>query len=273
MVGEPFNEAGSDRKVLTAGEGASGRLDSWLARELPGELSRSRLKALILDGQVSVNGTPVTEARHKVKPGDLIEVLLPPAEDPTPLPENIPLDILYEDGDIVVLVKPAGLVVHPGPGNWSGTLVNALIHHCGGSLSGIGGVRRPGIVHRLDKDTSGIMVVAKNDRAHRGLAAQFADHGRTGPLERGYKAFVWGRPGALKGTIDAPLGRAADRTRRAVRDETVPRCAPRRHPLQRHRALWRKAGRQLRRRACWNAGWRRGAPTRSASTSPISATL
>ena len=219
MLGEPFSEAATDRKVLTADAGASGRLDAWLAQELPGVLSRSRLKALILGGQVSVNGTSVTEASYKVKPGDRVEVRLPPAEDPTPLPEDIPLHILHEDRDIVVLLKPAGLVVHPGPGNWSGTLVNALIHHCGDTLSGIGGVRRPGIVHRLDKDTSGIMVVAKNDRAHQGLAAQFADHGRTGPLERGYKAFVWGRPRALKGTIDAPLGRAADRTRRAVREE------------------------------------------------------
>ena len=222
MVGEPNNEAGSDRKVLTAGEDASGRLDSWLAQALPDGPSRNRLKALILGGHVSVNGSAVTEARHRVRPGDRIEVRLPPAEDPAPLPEDIPLHILHEDAEIVVLVKPAGLVVHPGPGNWTGTLVNALIHHCGDSLSGIGGVRRPGIVHRLDKDTSGVMVVAKTDRAHQGLAAQFADHGRTGPLERGYKAFVWGRPASLKGTIDVPLGRAADRVRRAVRGEDSP---------------------------------------------------
>lgn len=125
----------------------------------------------------------------------------------------------YEDEDLIVLVKPAGLVVHPGAGNWTGTLVNALIYHCGDSLSGIGGVKRPGIVHRLDKETSGVMVVAKNDNAHRHLAAQFADHGRTGPLERAYKAVVWGRPRTLRGTVDAALGRGTDRTKRAVKNE------------------------------------------------------
>ena len=112
--------------------------------------------------------------------------------------------------------KPAGLVVHPGAGNWSGTLVNALIHHCGDSLSGIGGVRRPGIVHRLDKDTSGVLVAAKTDRAHKALSAAFADHGRDGDLERAYLALVWNIPARATGTVDAPLGRAADRVRRAV---------------------------------------------------------
>jgi 23S rRNA pseudouridine1911/1915/1917 synthase len=218
-MGEPFSEAEADKKVLTAGTDAGGRLDAWLAAELSDALSRNRVKALIEGGQVSVNGQPVTEPKRKVRPDDRIEVIVPPAEDPTPLPEDIPLEILYEDDDLIVLVKPAGLVVHPGPGNWTGTLVNALIHHCGTSLSGIGGVRRPGIVHRLDKETSGIMVVAKTDTAHRGLAAQFADHGRTGPLERAYRAFVWGRPKQLKGTVDAPLGRAADRLKRAVKHE------------------------------------------------------
>lgn len=218
-MGEPFNEAEADKKVLTADAEAGGRLDVWLAAALPDTLSRNRIKALIEDGRVSVDGSVVTEAKRKVKPGNVVEVTVPPAEDPTPLAEDIPLDVLYEDDDLIVLVKPAGLVVHPGPGNWTGTLVNALIHHCGASLSGIGGVRRPGIVHRLDKETSGVMVVAKTDRAHRGLAAQFADHGRTGPLERAYRAFVWGRPRQLKGTIDAPLGRASDRVKRAVKQE------------------------------------------------------
>lgn len=126
--------------------------------------------------------------------------------------------MLYEDDDVIVISKPAGLVVHPAAGNWTGTLVNALIHHCGDSLSGIGGVRRPGIVHRLDKDTTGVMVVAKNDVAHRHLSLQFADHGRTTSLERAYQAIVWGRPRQLVGTIDAPLGRSSsDRTRRAVK--------------------------------------------------------
>jgi 23S rRNA pseudouridine1911/1915/1917 synthase len=218
-MGEPFSEADADKKVLTVGADAGGRLDAWLAAELSGALSRNRIKALIESGQVSVNGDAVTEPKRKVRPDDRVEVVVPPPEDPTPLPEDIPLDILYEDDDLIVLVKPAGLVVHPGPGNWTGTLVNALIHHCGSSLSGIGGVRRPGIVHRLDKETSGVMVVAKTDIAHRGLAAQFADHGRTGPLERAYRAFVWGRPKQLKGTVDAPLGRAGDRLKRAVKHE------------------------------------------------------
>jgi len=124
--------------------------------------------------------------------------------------------VLYEDDALIVINKPAGLVVHPGAGNWTGTLVNALIHHCGDSLSGIGGVRRPGIVHRLDKETSGVMVVAKTDRAHKALSEAFADHGRTGDLERAYLALVWGIPQRPTGTVDAPLGRAADRVRRAV---------------------------------------------------------
>ena len=143
--------------------------------------------------------------------------MVPPAEDAEPQGEDIPLDVVYEDDELIVIDKPAGLVVHPAAGNWTGTLVNALIAHCGDSLSGIGGVRRPGIVHRLDKDTTGLMVVAKTDRAHAGLAAQFADHGRTGPLERGYLALVWGSPEPFRGTIDAPLGRSSsDRTKMAI---------------------------------------------------------
>lgn len=218
-MADHFSEAEAGRKVLTAGGDAGGRVDAWLAAELAGELSRSRIKALIEGGHVAINGLVAAEPKQKIRPGDRVSVIMPPAEDPAPKPEAIPLDVLYEDAALIVLVKPAGLVVHPGPGNWTGTLVNALIHRCGESLSGIGGVRRPGIVHRLDKETSGVMVVAKTDHAHRALAAQFADHGRTGPLERAYDAFVWGRPRELKGTVDAPLGRAADRLRRAVRHE------------------------------------------------------
>lgn len=218
-MNDPFKEAMPIRKVLSAPEDAEGRLDAYLAGALGGEFSRNRLKSLIEQGEVTVNGTCVTEPKRKVRPGDQIEIGLPEPEAPEPLGENIPLDILYEDGDLIVLHKPPGLVVHPGAGNWTGTLVNALIHHCGDSLSGIGGVKRPGIVHRLDKDTSGVMVVAKNDLAHRHLSDQFADHGRTGPLERAYRAVVWGRPRQLKGTIDAPLGRAGDRIKRAVKKE------------------------------------------------------
>ncbi|MCL6707303.1 RluA family pseudouridine synthase [Pseudomonas sp. R2.Fl] len=218
-MNDPFKEGEAPRKALIAGEDAEGRLDAWLAAALDGELSRSRVKALIEQGAVLVNGAVVTEPKKKVHPGDAVEVVMPEPEDPEPKGEDIPLDVLYEDADLIVIAKPPGLVVHPGAGNWTGTLVNALIHHCGDSLSGIGGVRRPGIVHRLDKDTSGVMVVAKNDAAHRHLAEQFADHGRTGPLERAYLAVVWGRPRSLHGTIDAPLGRAGDRTKRAVKRE------------------------------------------------------
>lgn len=219
-MSDPFSEAEAPRKVLTAGDEAEGRLDAWLTGELDGEFSRSRVKALIEQGAVTLNGKVVTEPKKKVSSGDVLEIVLPEPEDPEPKGEDIPLTVLYEDEDLIVISKPAGLVVHPGAGNWTGTLVNALIHHCGDSLSGIGGVKRPGIVHRLDKDTSGVMVVAKNDIAHRHLADQFADHGRTGPLERAYQAVVWGRPNGLKGTIDAPLGRSgADRTKRTVKRE------------------------------------------------------
>jgi 23S rRNA pseudouridine1911/1915/1917 synthase len=217
-MSEPFTQADDDRKELTADEDASGRLDAWLAGVLTGQISRSRIKDLIVSGAVNLNGVTVREAKRRVTPGDRVELVIPEPVDATPQAEDIPLTILHEDDDLVVLSKPAGLVVHPGAGNWSGTLVNALLHHCGTSLSGIGGVRRPGIVHRLDKDTSGVMVVAKNDLAHGHLAGQFADHGRSGPLQRAYLALVWGQLEPSKGKIDAPLGRAgSDRTRRAVK--------------------------------------------------------
>jgi len=217
-LNDPFKEAADNRKVLTADESAEGRLDAWLTAQFGKEFSRSRIQALIKADAVLLNGEPVTDAKRKVRPGDVYEITLPEPEDPTPQGEDIPLDILYEDEDVVVIAKPAGLVVHPGAGNWTGTLVNALIYHCGDSLSGIGGVRRPGIVHRLDKDTTGVMVVAKNDVAHRHLSLQFADHGRTTSLERAYQAIVWGRPRLLNGTVNVPLGRSTgDRTRRAVK--------------------------------------------------------
>ncbi len=215
---EPFTQAGSRMKVLTADENAAGRLDAWLAAAVDGDLSRSRIKALILEGAVRIGDAAVREAKHRIKPGDVVEIHMPEPEEANPAPEAIPIDVLYEDDDIIVVSKPAGLVVHPGAGNASGTLVNALIHHCGRSLSGIGGVRRPGIVHRLDKNTSGVMVVAKNDAAHRHLSEQFADHGRSGALKRAYLAYVWGTPAPLKGVVDAPLGRAgSDRTKREVK--------------------------------------------------------
>ncbi len=207
--------------MLTAStEDAGQRLDQWLAGKLAPQLSRSRIQALIKQGAIKLDGNPVSEVRHKLKAGESLTIEVPEPEPAEPVGEDIPLDILYEDNELIVINKPAGLVVHPGAGNWTGTLVNALIHHCGDSLSGIGGVRRPGIVHRLDKDTSGVLVAAKTDRAHKSLSAAFADHGRDGELERAYVALVWGAPERPTGTIDAALGRAADRVRRAVVRET-----------------------------------------------------
>src|SRR4051794_37628275 len=193
-------------EVIVAGDEGSVRLDRVLALRRP-ELSRSRLKALILAGQVAVKGAPIRDPAYHVAKGDTITIDVPEAVAAEPAGEAITLDIVYEDDDLIVIDKPRDLVVHPAAGHETGTLVNALIAHCGASLSGIGGVRRPGIVHRLDKDTTGLMVVAKNDRAHASLTAQFADHGRTGPMQRGYMAFVWGMPSRQRGTIDAPIDR------------------------------------------------------------------
>jgi 23S rRNA pseudouridine1911/1915/1917 synthase len=197
---------GRKLEVVVAGDEGSARLDRVLAQRQT-ELSRSRLKALILAGSVTVRDTPVRDPAYHVAKGDTIIIDVPEAAPAEPQGEDIALDIVFEDDDIIVIDKPKGLVVHPAAGHESGTLVNALIAHCGASLSGIGGVRRPGIVHRLDKDTTGLMVVAKNDHAHQSLTAQFADHGRTGPMQRGYKAFVWGTPGRQRGTVDAPIDR------------------------------------------------------------------
>ncbi|MBC8020798.1 MAG: RluA family pseudouridine synthase [Methyloceanibacter sp.] len=192
------------------------RLDRFLSERLP-ELSRTRVQNLIKEGRVSLDGATIVEVKYRVKPGERFAVDLPPAAPPQPRAEAIPLKLVYEDDALIVIDKPAGLVVHPGAGHDTGTLVNALIAHCGESLSGIGGVARPGIVHRLDKDTSGLMVVAKTDQAHRALAEQFADHGRSGALERGYLALVWGVPSRPHGTVDAPIGRhPTSRTKMAV---------------------------------------------------------
>jgi 23S rRNA pseudouridine1911/1915/1917 synthase len=204
---------------------AASRLDKALAVLIP-EMSRTRIQALAADGCVSVNGASETTVSRKMILGDIVALDEPPAAPPEPLGENIPLTILHEDADLIVLYKPAGLVVHPSGGHETGTLVNALIAHCGASLSGIGGIMRPGIVHRLDKDTSGVMVVAKNDRAHRALSEQFADHGRTGPLERAYVAFVWGVPARKQGTIHTYIDRStANREKMAVTKEGVGREA------------------------------------------------
>ena len=197
---------GQRQEVTVAGDEGSPRLDRVLAVRVA-ELSRSRLKALILAGQVSIKSAPVRDPAYHVARGDTITIDVPQAVPAEPAGENIALDIVYEDDDIIVIDKPRGLVVHPAAGHETGTLVNALIAHCGASLSGIGGVRRPGIVHRLDKDTTGLMVAAKNDRAHQSLTAQFADHGRTGEMRRGYMAFVWGVPTRQRGTVEAPIDR------------------------------------------------------------------
>ncbi len=198
-------------------EAAGGRLDAVLAGALPA-FSRSRIKDLILAGAAAINGQTATEPRTRVRPGDTLLLVAPPPREAEPEPEDIPLVILYEDAELIVVDKPAGMVVHPAPGSPSGTLVNALLFHCRDSLPGINGVRRPGIVHRLDKDTSGVIVAAKTDAAMAHLAAQFADHGRTGPLHRAYTAFAWGRIQQGRGTIDAPLGRDPNnRLRQAVR--------------------------------------------------------
>jgi 23S rRNA pseudouridine1911/1915/1917 synthase len=212
------SDSGQRLEVIVEGDEGFGRLDRVLALRRP-ELSRSRLKALILDGRVAIMGTPVRDPAYHVAKGDTITIDVPPAVAAEPKAEAIALDIVYEDDDIIVINKPKGLVVHPAAGHETGTLVNALIAHCGNSLSGIGGVKRPGIVHRLDKDTTGLMVAAKNDRAHQSLTQQFADHGRTGAMRRGYLAFAWGVLNRQRGTVDAPIDRHPHaREKMAVRE-------------------------------------------------------
>lgn len=203
--------------LTVAAPDAGLRLDRYLASHLGG-LSRARIQALIRKGQVEGTAGPLGDPGHKVAPGQTIRITIPPPEPATPAAERLPLTIVHEDRHLIVVDKPAGLVVHPAAGHAQGTLVNALIAHCGDELSGIGGIRRPGIVHRLDKDTSGLLVVAKSDAAHQGLAEQFAAHGVDGRLIRTYEAFVWGVPARMSGVIDANLGRSTtNRTRMAVR--------------------------------------------------------
>jgi 23S rRNA pseudouridine1911/1915/1917 synthase len=221
-----------DVSVVETAAGA--RLDKWLAEAATSApldhqpLSRARLQALIAEGAVLRAGdaAPTTTGRTSVKYGEIWRVTLPPPIAAEPAGEAIPLVVVHEDRDLIVIDKPAGLVVHPAAGHATGTLVNALIAHCGDSLSGIGGVRRPGIVHRLDKDTSGLLVVAKNDAAHRHLAAQFASHGADGRLERRYVAIVWGAPERPTGRIEAALARSrTQRTKMAVVRDDVGRAA------------------------------------------------
>lgn len=185
-----------------AAEDAGERLDRFLAGR-QGEMSRARIKALIAAGGVSSAGETIAEPAHRVKPGGVYQFRVPPAAPAAPAAQAITLSVLFEDEHLIVVDKPAGMVVHPAPGNPDRTLVNALLHHCGASLSGIGGVRRPGIVHRIDKDTSGLIVAAKNDLAHAGLARQFAAH----DLARAYSALVLGVPSPLSGEVEGNIGR------------------------------------------------------------------
>lgn len=187
------------------------RIDRYLSEQLP-EISRSYLQKVIRDGGVLVSGSPI-KANYKVNIGDVIELLLPPAVEPEIQPEDLPLSILYEDSDVIFVNKPKGMVVHPSAGHTSGTLVNGLLYHCQGELSGINGVMRPGIVHRIDKDTTGVLVVCKNDWAHNRVAEQLKEHSIT----RRYRAIVWGSLKEDVGTVDAPVGRhPVDRKRMAV---------------------------------------------------------
>lgn len=217
-MNEADNQAGRIRKVLIADSDACGRrLDQWLAGQLAPGLSRSRIQALIGEGAVRLDGAAAGNGKRKLAGGETVSLIMPEPVASVPQGEAIALNILYEDEHLIVVDKPAGLVVHPGAGNQTGTLVNALIHHCGGKLSSLGGELRPGIVHRLDKDSSGVLVAAKTDAAHAALAQAFADHGRSGDLERSYCALVWGAPERQKGSIAASLARSrSDPTRRAV---------------------------------------------------------
>jgi 23S rRNA pseudouridine1911/1915/1917 synthase len=208
-------EARSETIIVDPAE-AGARLDLFLTRRLAG-FSRSRVQALIRAGSVFKSGETVETTRERVKLGEVYTVIVPSARPAVLQPETIALSIVYEDDHLVIIDKPKGMVVHPGTGHETGTLVNALMAHCGDSLSGIGGVKRPGIVHRLDKGTTGLLVVAKTDLAHRRLAEQFARHGADGQLVRSYLALCWGVPERRRGRIEAPLGRDRfNRTKIAV---------------------------------------------------------
>jgi 23S rRNA pseudouridine1911/1915/1917 synthase len=206
------NISENELRATVADEQESMRLDRFLAEAFP-EHSRSRLSGLIEAGAVARGSETIRDTNHRVKPGEAYCVVLPEVKPALPQGEDIPLNVVYEDKDLIVIEKPAGLVVHPAAGNPDGTLVNALIAHCGTDLSGIGGEMRPGIVHRLDKDTSGLLVAAKNERAMNGLSKQFAKH----TIERAYNAVVWGAPRAGDGLIEGEIARNPfDRKRMAV---------------------------------------------------------
>lgn len=216
-MNEDHDEASGARRFEIDEAHAGMRLDKGLSA-LCDDLSRTRIQGLLQEGQVALNGAAAGNASAKLQMGDVLVLHVPEAIEAVPQPEDIALDIVYEDEDMLVINKPAGLVVHPGAGNYSGTLVNALLHHCKGSLSGIGGVMRPGIVHRLDKDTSGLMVAAKNDLAHQGLSAQLQDRS----LSRVYHALVLKVPLPVKGVVDLPIGRdPRHRLKMAIKGQTA----------------------------------------------------
>jgi 23S rRNA pseudouridine1911/1915/1917 synthase len=215
---DDFTEGGETLEIVLAPSSAGQRLDKALALAAP-SLSRARLRALIDGGAVAIGGATIKDADRTVKGGEIVHVAVPAAAPALPRAQDIPLDIVHEDEALIVLNKPPGLVVHPAAGHAEGTLVNALLAHCGASLSGIGGVKRPGIVHRIDKETSGLLVVAKTDQAHRSLAKQL--QART--LSRTYAAIVWGVPKAAEGTIERAIGRSpTNRKMMAVRPEGKP---------------------------------------------------
>ncbi len=201
-------------------ETQSTRIDSVLSLLLP-ETSRSFIQKLIEEGGVVLNGEPMTSKKYKVKAGDCVELTIPEPQQLIIEPENIPLDIVYEDDDVLVVNKPKGMVVHPAVGNYTGTLVNAIMFHCADRLSSINGVVRPGIVHRIDKDTSGLLMIAKNNKAHESLSAQLAEHSIT----RRYKALVYNNFAEDEGTVDAPIGRdPKNRLRQAVTQQNSKRA-------------------------------------------------
>ena len=235
------NEHPGERHVLVVEPADAGlRLDKYLTQALESKavnddgdeveaLSRARIKALIDQGHVlrlvGDVSSLIIDASYRVKEGESFALTVPAATPARPVAQSIPLDVVYEDAELIVIVKSAGIVVHPAAGNHDNTLVNALIAYCGDSLSGIGGEKRPGIVHRLDKDTSGLMVVAKTDRAHRRLSEQFAAHGRDGKLTRAYTALVWGAPRPHVGTIDANIVRSSHNRTKMATAKTAGRTA------------------------------------------------
>ena len=211
MIDEESETLGSEKiEILVSNDTKGERIDSYLSGSL--SMTRSVVAKLCESGMITVDGKSIAK-NYKLKGGEMVEVIIPPAEPSEAMPENIPLDVVYEDEDIIVINKPSGMVVHPAAGNTSGTLVNALLYHCGNSLSGIGGVVRPGIVHRIDKDTSGLLVVAKNDDAHLFLSQQIKEHN----VSRIYYAIACGSLKNDEGTVNAPIGRhPIDRKKMAI---------------------------------------------------------